>query len=175
MLASTHELTDGSRVRLRLTRPTDLARIEAFLEGLSVDTRRRRFLTASPTVPEDVVRHFAFYDPRTRLTLAATRLTDGGEEIAGLADVELLATGLAELGVVVADDAQGRGVGRLLSEAVASLAIQRGATHLKAEMLDANSRMLHLMQRLGSTVRSVEDGTTVAYTRLPPTRRRSAA
>ena len=44
MLASTHELDDGSRVRLRLTRPTDLPKIEVFLEGLSADTRARRFL-----------------------------------------------------------------------------------------------------------------------------------
>ena len=35
MLGSTHELADGSRVRLRLTRPSDLRKIEAFLEALS--------------------------------------------------------------------------------------------------------------------------------------------
>jgi len=120
------------------------------------------------------VRHFAFYDPRERLTLAATMPGEGGEEVIGLADVALLATGLAEIGVVVADDAQGQGVGKLLSESVAALAIQRGATHLKAEMLEYNQPMMHLMQRLGSTVRTVEDGNTVAYTRLPAGRRNAA-
>jgi acetyltransferase len=175
MLAATHELTDGSRVRLRLTRPTDLPKIEAFLDGLSADTLARRFLVAMPRVPEHAVRRFAFYDPRERLTLAATMPNDGGEEIVGLADVALLNTGLAEIGLVVGDQSQGRGVGKLLSEAVASLAIQRGATHLKAEMLDGNETMLGLMRRLGSTVRSVEDGNAVAYTRLPAARRRSAA
>lgn len=175
MLASTHELGDGSRVRLRLTRPTDLPKIQAFLEALSPQTRARRFLAATPTLPDHVIRHFAFYDPRERLTLAATMPIDGVEEIVGLADVALLATGLGEIGVVVADDSQGRGVGTLLSEAVASLAIQRGATHLKAEMLDDNAQMLHLMQRLGPTVRTVEEGNVVAYTRLPATRRRNAA
>src|SRR5215208_6956285 len=134
MLASTHELADGSRVRLRLSRPTDLPRIEAFLHGLSDETRSRRFLAAVPAPGESLVRHFAFYDPRERLTLAATMPNDGNEEIVGLADVALLETGLAEIGVVVGDDSQGRGLGTLLSEAVASLAIQRGATHLKAEM-----------------------------------------
>jgi GNAT superfamily N-acetyltransferase len=162
MLATTHELRDGSRVRLRLTRPTDLPRIEALIE-------------ATPELPESLVRHFAFYDPRERLRLAAAMPSGLGEEIVGLADVALLATGLAELGVVVADHSQGRGVGALLSEAVASLAIQRGATHLKAAMRDDNTRMLHLMQRLGPTVRTMEDGNVVAYTRLPATRRRNAA
>ena len=174
MLSTTHELDDGSRARLRLTRPTDLPKIQAFLERLSPETRTRRFLTATPTLPANLVRHFAFYDPRERLTLAAAMPGEGGEQVIGLADVALLATGLAEIGVVVADDAQGQGVGKLLSESVASLAIQRGATHLKAEMLDYNQPMMHLMQRLGSTVRTVEDGNTVAYTRLPAGRRNAA-
>ncbi len=175
MLSATHELDDGSRVRLRLTRPTDLPRIEAFLERLSAETRSRRFLAATPTLPPALIRHFAFYDPRERLTLAASRPGEGGEEIVGLADVALLATGLAEIGVVVGDDLQGVGLGKLLSEAVASLAIQRGATHLKAEMREDNVAMLRLLERLGRTVRSIEDGTRVAYTRLPAVARRNAA
>ena len=51
MLATTHELDDGSRVRLRLTRPTDVDKIRPFLEGLSADTRSRRFLAATPNLP----------------------------------------------------------------------------------------------------------------------------
>ena len=174
LLATTHELDDGSRVRLRLARPTDLEKIETFLERLSEETRARRFLVATPNLSEHIVRRFVFYDPRERMTLAATRPGDGGEQVIGLADVALLATGLAEIGIVVGDDAQGQGVGRLLSESVASLAIQRGATHLKAEMLEENVPMLRLMERLGSTVRTVEGGNTVAYTRLPAGRRNAA-
>src|SRR2546421_205308 len=104
MLSTTHELDDGSRVRLRLTRPS-------------------------------------------------------------------VAPGLAEIGIVVDDENQGRGLGKVLSEAVASLALQRGATRLKAEMLDGNAPMLRLLERLGRTVRTVEDGRSVAYTRLSQRRR----
>jgi RimJ/RimL family protein N-acetyltransferase len=175
MLSSTHGLADGSRVRLRLTRPTDLSRIEAFLDRLSPETRRRRFLSATPKLPASLVRHFAFYDPRERMMVAAAMPGNGGEQLIGLADVALLDTGLAEIGVVVGDDAQGQGVGKLLSEAVASLALQRGASHLKAEMAHGNVAMMHLMERIGPTIRTVEDGTTVAYTRLPASRRRHAA
>jgi GNAT superfamily N-acetyltransferase len=175
MLASTHELADGSRARLRLTRPSDLPKIEAFFARLSPEARARRFLAATPTVTPAVVRHFAFYNPRERLTLAATRPGGGGEQVVALADVVLLETGLAELGLVVADEAQGNGLGKLMTEAIASLAIQRGATHLKAAMLGDNRAMLHLMRRLGRTVSTIEDGTTAAYTRLPPARGRSVA
>lgn len=174
LLATTHEVGGGLSVRLRLTRPTDRPAVRGFLEGLSPDTRQRRFLAAMPQVSRDMVRHFTFYDPRERLVVAATAPADGTEDLVGLADVALMSTGLAELAVVVDDDAQGRGVGKLLTEAIASLAIQQGATHLKAELLEHNRAMLHLMDRLGRTVRTVEDGHAVVYTRLPAGRRRSA-
>jgi acetyltransferase len=166
LLATTHEIDGGSRVRLRLCRPSDAGRVQRFLEGLSPETRHRRFLAATPAVGPHLIRHFTFYDPRERLVLAAACPLDGTEVIVGLADVALLANGLAELGVVVDDDLQGRGVGKLLTEAVAALARQQGATHLKAELLGDNTPMLRLMERLGPTVSSVEDGNTVAYTAL---------
>jgi GNAT superfamily N-acetyltransferase len=176
MLATTHELADGSRVRLRLARPSDASLVRQFLEGLSQETRTRRFLAASPQISESTVRHFTFYAPRERLILAATMLVGGAETIVGLADAAFLATGLAEIGVVVGDDTQGCGLGKVLSEAVASVALQHGATRLKAEMLDGNAPMMRLLERLGRTVRTVEDGRSVAYTRLQQSRRgRSAA
>jgi acetyltransferase len=171
MLSTAHELDDGSRVRVRLTRPTDAALVREFVDGLSEETRIRRFLGSTPDASEAMVRHFTFYDPRERMMLAAMMLVDGTERVVGLADAAFLATGLAEIGVVVGDDNQGQGLGKLLSEAVASVALQRGATRLKAEMLHDNAPMLHLLERLGRTVRTVEDGRAVAYTRLPQRRR----
>jgi acetyltransferase len=175
MLATTHELDDGSRVRLRLTRPSDGPLVRAFLEGLSPETRGRRFLSSPPDVTDELVRHFTFYDPRERLMLAATMLVDSRERIVGFADAAFLATGLAEIGLVVGDDSQGQGLGKVLSEAVASVALQRGATRLKAEMLEGNMPMLRLLEHLGRTVRTVEDGRAVAYTRLQRSRRRASA
>lgn len=175
MLATSHELDSGLSVRLRLTRPTDEPRVREFLEGLSPQTRERRFLVATPAVTRSTVRHFTYYDPRERVIIAATAPLGQREAILGLADMAVLATGLAEIGVLVTDEHQSRGIGGLLSEAVAWLALQRGATHLKAEMLDGNTPMLRLMERIGPTVRTVEGGASVAYTRLPALRRQSAA
>jgi len=176
LLATTHPVGGGLRVRLRLARPSDRDRVREFLEGLSPETRARRFLHATPIMPEAMVRHFTFYDPRQRLVVVATAMLGGDslEEIVGLADVAHLGTGLAELAVVVDDDQQGRGVGRLLTEVIASLAMQQGATRLKAELLESNTAMLRLMQRLGRTVTTVEDGVSVVYATLPAVRRRAA-
>jgi GNAT superfamily N-acetyltransferase len=175
LLGATHELDDGTRVRLRLTRPTDAPLVRSFLERLSDETRTLRFLTAMPNVSDATVRYFTFYDPRERVTIAAMRPVDGGERIVGLADVAFTATGMAEIGVVVDEDHQGCGLGKLLSEAVASMAIKRGATRLKAQMLFGNTPMMRLLERLGRTVRMVEDGTSVAYVRLHADRRRRPA
>ena len=104
MLSATHGLNDGSRVRLRLARPTDPPRIAATLAS---ESRSRRS---------------AFYDPRERLAIAATRPGAGGEEIVGVAEVDLERP---EPEVVVADEARRSGVRRLLAHATAALAQQR--------------------------------------------------
>src|SRR5829696_4154937 len=103
LLSATHELDDGARVRLRLTRPSDAGLVRAFLEELSPETRERRFLHPMPTVSDSVIRHFTFYDPRERVVMAACVPIDGTECIVGIADAAFLETGLAEIGVVVDD------------------------------------------------------------------------
>jgi acetyltransferase len=174
LLATTHAVGEGSRVRLRLARPTDGEGVRAFLEALSPESRRRRFLAPVPSIGERLVRHFTFFKPRERLVVAAVSAEEDGEQIVGLGDVAVLSTGLAELGLLVAEEWRGRGVGGLLTEAVASLARQRGATHLKAELLEENEPMLRLIERLGPTVRTHEHGVTLVYARLPAGRRRAA-
>lgn len=167
LLATTHRLDGGLRVRLRLTRPSDARSVRRFLERLAPETRQRRFLTPMPVVPETVVEHFTFYDPRERIVIAATAPGAGGEEVIGLGDVSFVSTGIAEIGLVVEERHQSRGIGRLLAEAIASLAVARGATHLKAEMLDSSPAVLRLLHGIGRTIQTIEDGRAVAYAKLP--------
>ncbi len=174
LLSTIHEVDGGLRVRLRLARPSDAQRMQEFFDGLSDETRHRRFFSAMPRISETLVRHFTFYDPRERLVLVAVAMIGHSEEIVGVADVALQDTLVAELGVVVDEERQGMGVGKLLSEAIASLAIHQGATHLRAELLEGNERMVALMRRIGRTMVTVEDGSSVAITRLPSARRQAA-
>lgn len=175
MLGTAHRLDSGFTIRLRLARPSDVSAVREFLEAQSAETLARRFFTAMPLISEATVHHFTHYDPRKMLIVAATVVSEGGERLVALADAAVLATGLAEIGVMVDEGHRGEGIGRALTEVVAWLAVQRGATHLKAEMLERNVAMLRLMQRLGPTVQSVEDGVTVAYTKLPALRTAAAA
>jgi len=174
LMATTHEVGDGLRVRLRLARPSDGELVRAFLETLSPETRHRRFFSPMPVVGERMVRHFTFFDPRERLIVMAAAMTQGHEQIAGIADVALLGTGVAEVAVVVDDQLQHQGLGKLLTEVIASLAVHQGATHLRAQLLEHNAPMLRLMERLGRTVRTVADGNTEVTTRLTAAQRRAA-
>jgi acetyltransferase len=167
MLGTIHELASGLRISIRLTRPSDAPRVRAFLERLSPEARLTRFLVPMPEIEESTVNHFTFYNPRERLVLAATAPLAGVEEIVGMADIVLVDTGVAELGVVVDDEHQGQGVGRALTEAVASFAASGGATHVRADMLEHNQPMLRLLEGLGRTVQTMEDGHIRAFTRLP--------
>lgn len=175
MLGTVHELDGGLHIGLRLTRPSDAPRVRAFLERLSPEARLKRFFMAMPEIEERTVNHFTFYNPRERIVLAATAPLAGIEEIVGIADIVLVDTGVAELGIVVDDEHRGRGIGRALIEAVASFAAANGATHLRAELLDHNVPMLRLLQRLGRTVQTMEHGHILAYTRLPLRGERRAA
>jgi GNAT superfamily N-acetyltransferase len=167
LLATIHRLDGGLPVRLRLARPSDAPRVRGFLERLSPETRQRRFLSPMPNVPEAAVHHFTFYDPRERLVIAASMPGEGGDEIVGLGDVSFISTGIAEIGLVVEEEHQSHGIGRLIAEAIASLAVSRGATHLKAEMLDSSPVVMKLLGSIGRTVTAVEDGRAVAYAKLP--------
>jgi acetyltransferase len=175
MLATLHELDSGLRIGLRLARPSDAPRVRSFLERLSPEARLKRFFVAMPEIDERTVQHFTFYNLRERLVVAATAPVAGVEAIVGLADIGLVDTGVGELGIVVDDEHQGQGIGRALLEAAASLAAANGATHLRAELLDHNEPMMRLLQHLGRTVQTVEDGHVLAYTRLPLRAERRAA
>jgi hypothetical protein len=100
MLSNVHRLPDGTRVRLRLARPSDLRALAAFLGS---DTLARRY---------------CFYHPRERMILAASVLSGSSVEIIGLADV-----GPHDVETVTARD----DVAQLLFDAAEELAIRRAA------------------------------------------------
>ncbi len=172
LLSSAHVLDSGLRVRLRLTRPSDGRYLDRFLREVSEDSLESRFGHAKPD--REKIRELTFYDPRERLVIAAATLDGSSESFVGVADITLLETGLAEIGMLVADRHQASGIGRLLSECIAHMARDRGATHVRATMPRANPAMLSLMERLGPTVKTVEREGLAAYTRLPVARRRAA-
>jgi len=105
MLATSYDLEDGSRVRLRLARPTDVPLVCDFLAGDC----------AEADVSDELVRRFTYYDPREHVVLAATMLDGGRERIVALGDAAF--DDPPE--VVVGDGLEDSRLADLMAEAVA--------------------------------------------------------
>jgi GNAT superfamily N-acetyltransferase len=155
-------------VALRPLQPGDR---EALLEGfgrLSPETRYQRFLAPMQRLTErqlgyliavDGVNHFAW--------VAGTLEPDGSELGYGLARFVRLPDdpATAELAVVVADDAQGRGIGTLLVDALLVVAAARGIERLVGYLFAENAPMLRILERRGS--RAVPEASGVLRVEIP--------
>ena len=143
----------GQRIGLRLLEPDDGNLIRRFYWRLSLETIYRRFM--GPVVPpaDALVRRLIDVDHRERDALIAF----DARGIAGLARYAAFPGQTTyDVAVVVADDWQGRGLGRLLITRLAHIARLRGILHFHATMFCDN-------QRAQALVRSLSPRATLHY------------
>jgi acetyltransferase len=132
-------------VLLRDARPEDCAAVREFLSGLSLDSAYRRFFTGIGSPPSGaLVRRLVEADPDRRTVVLAV----AGAEVVGVADTTLVDDGRAvELGVVLADRWQRRGLGWQLCAAALVPALIRGVPVLRAHTLPENARVAKSLRR----------------------------
>ena len=142
-------LHDRRRVIVRAVCPDDADRLRAFDLELSPRSRQLRYLGSKPPMTEDWALHLTTVDFDRRFALVATTGMGAGERI--VADCRLLADGenRAELAIVVADDHQGAGLGRLLVELTLRLAGDRGFPEVYADVRYDNRAMALLLRSEG--------------------------
>jgi acetate---CoA ligase (ADP-forming) len=140
-------LRDGSTVRIRAARPEDLARVQDYLLGLSPETRRLRFWTVAVDVGE-LAKKIVDVDYQDHLTLLVLRGGDEGMMIGG-AQYSRIDGGRAEIGMSVADEWQGKGIGSILLGQLAQAAVERGVSIFVAEVLPENHGMIGVFRESG--------------------------
>jgi GNAT superfamily N-acetyltransferase len=141
----TSAVIDGKRIALRLLEPEDGNLIRRFYWRLSRDTIYRRFM--GPVVPpaDALISRLVDVDHRQRDALIA--LDDRG--IAGVARYAAFpAEDTYDVAVVVADDWQGKGLGRLLIRRLAHIARLRGISRFHATIFGDNRSALALVRGL---------------------------
>lgn len=144
---------------LRDVAPADLDAVRAFLAGLSLETAYRRFFTGIGTPTTSLVRRLTAVEPGRRAVVVAV----AGTEVVGLADSAVLDGGrMVELGVVVTDRWQRRGLGWPLCTAALAPAVAAGVPVLRAHTLPDNAQVTRLLRRRWPTGRPrYDDGTLV--------------
>lgn len=162
---------DGSAVLLRPLGPGDHRLVRELLEGLSPRSRWLRFCTPMPRIGDDLVRRLCSAASGD-LALGAF----GRGRLLGMGRFVRLAddAGSAELAVTVAEDCQGRGLGRRIVGALQSAAAARGVQRLIFWVAGDNPAMLGLLRSLGARLRAGGGGVegqlslpSVAYSTAP--------
>ena len=148
-------LRDGTDILIRPIGPEDAEREQAFVRGLSTESRYFRFMSALRELPPDMLYRFTHPDFQRELALVAVVGEDAASRLVGVARCVADPDGTgAEFALAVADEWQNRGVGtRLLGELMcAARAI--GLQRIWGEILATNVRMLGLMAALGFEIES---------------------
>ncbi|WP_372734529.1 GNAT family N-acetyltransferase [Nocardioides sp.] len=148
-------LADGAVAVIRSLAPDDAAALHALHEGVSDEAIRLRFFAPS----RDAAHRYVDKVLGDQSTLALVAQERG--RVLGVATAEPMDTSTCEIAFLVADDARGRGVGTLLVEHLAALALERGYTQFEADVLLENHAMLEVFANAGFQASRTPDGSTV--------------
>jgi GNAT superfamily N-acetyltransferase len=133
-------------VVIRPIEPGDVARLEMFYAGLSIDSLDARFHGATRGISDAAARTFCGPDHDHREGLVATLPTPDGDVIVGHLCLEPTGKGDVEMAIAVADAWQHRGVGRALLSAAIDWAVQHGIPRLRADVLWSNPAIVGLLR-----------------------------
>ncbi len=136
-------LADGTLAVIRQVRAEDEAALNGFANRCCDESLPTRCLGFSRRNPHTYVAHVL--GDQTTLALIA----EANGLLLGLGTAEPLNDATSEVALLVVDDARGDGVGALLLEHLAAMALSRGVTHLEASVLPDNHLMLSVLADSG--------------------------
>jgi GNAT superfamily N-acetyltransferase len=148
------------RTQLRAARAGDHDAIRAFFAALSPDTRYLRFFTAAPQLSGAMLRALCGVGDDIDVVVAAEAGVIVGHAMA-VDRTRPDGTRQADIGVVVAEDRQDRGIGTALVQTLATRALARGASIAAMDVLAGNRRVLALIRRRWPDATYQRDGISV--------------
>lgn len=148
----------GRSVHIRHITIDDTTLLADLFHRMSPETRRLRFLSPLPDLPDDFVlreaAQLATINPRTQAALIATVEEAGQQHAIGV--VRLAAatadTAAAEFAIVIRDDYQGEGLGTTLLDLIIQVAMVRGLKELYGLTLAENDAIQRLIRKVGLPV-----------------------
>jgi acetyl coenzyme A synthetase (ADP forming)-like protein len=133
-------LRDGTTAQIRRAQCGDEALLERFFAELSSQSLYRRFFSVAAP-PRKIIDELCDNDPKRRQTLIVIRLKGGQPSVIATASYFYRDASSAEVAFIVDDTLRGKGLGTLLLERLALLAVGQGFTHLWAVTHADNAEM----------------------------------
>jgi acetyltransferase len=161
-LSRTWTLASGQSLFVRPIRHDDGELEEAFVRGLSLESRYQRMLSGGIKVTPEWIDSMTHIDYRRHMAFAVIAERDGVEQFAGVGRYVVDASNSsADIALVVADAWQGKGLGRRLLEMLLEHAASAGIPEATGVVLSTNVAMLRLVRSMGFAVRAELGDATV--------------
>ena len=142
------QLPGGEQLVVRAARATDEEQVQDVLYDMSPESAYQRYFTPRHIHSRSEVLAFLDADPRSSCALVAEEASSG--HLVGIARYELdPASKMGDLGIVVRDDFQRRGVGTALVRYLLEVGDLHGMRGLRADVLSTNVGMMALLRRSG--------------------------
>ena len=151
-------LRDGTTAVIRLASPSDAAMMQQFINRLSPESKRHRFFSEGRPPADLIAALCDSSNPRAQLTLIATRMLEGTLRIIASGSYWAKDDHTAEVAMAVDDALHGKGLGTLLLERLALLAIQHEFTRLWAVTHAENLAMREVFRESGFSAQEAYEG-----------------
>lgn len=156
-------LRGGGQYTIRPIRPDDAQMLQAFVKGMTPESRYFRFVSSLTELPPGMLSRFTLIDYDREMALVAMYETreaqaDGSvtvtERIIGVSRYVTNVDGTTcEFALAVADDFGGKGIGSRLMLSIMEVAREKGLTEIEGLVLTNNPGMLRLMKGLGYSIK----------------------
>ena len=161
-LSRTWILPSGQSLRVRPIRHDDGQREEAFVRGLSLESRYQRMLSGGTKITPEWIDSMTHIDYHRHMAFAITTVSDGVEQFVGVGRYVVDAASLnADVALVLADAWQGRGLGRRLLATLLEHAQTARVRQAVGVVLSSNVAMLRLARSMGFAVTAEPGDATV--------------
>jgi acetyltransferase len=161
-LISRWQLADGSNITIRPIRPEDAEIEQAFVRGLSEESRYFRFMNSVQELSTAMLVRFTQIDYSREMALIAVIAEQGKETEIGVARFAINPdANTCEFALVIADAMQGKGLGQKLMTALMDAARDKGLKIMQGEVLKTNAHMLKLMDRLEFSIKDSEEDSNI--------------